>query len=93
MAFPLLGAFLSASVGNLVKKGLVALGLGTITYTGLQAAFDSAQAQIISNYGAMSGGTMAIVDLAGGGQVIGILLGALAGRIGMIALSKIGKVL
>lgn len=88
-----LSAFLSASIGNLTKKALVALGLGTITYTGLQQAFDAAQSQVISNYGAMSGGTLAIVDLAGGGQVIGILLGAVSARIGMMALSHIGKVL
>lgn len=41
----------------------------------------------------MSAGTLAIVDLAGGGQAIGILLGAISARIGMNALSKIGKVL
>lgn len=93
MALPLLGAFLSASIGNLVKKAMVAIGLGTITYAGLQEAFNAAQDQIISNYGGMSGSTLAIVDLAGGGQAIGILLGAISARIGMIALSKIGKVL
>lgn len=93
MAFPLLGAFLSASVGNLVKKGLVALGLGTVTYTGLQAAFDAAQAQIISNYGQMPAAALQLADLAGVGATIGIILGALAARVGMVALSHIGRVL
>lgn len=93
MALPLLGAFLSASVGNLVKKALLALGLGTVTYTGLQAAFTAAQAQIVSNYGAMPAVSMQLADLAGVGQAIGIILGALTARLGMVALSHIGRVL
>lgn len=93
MALPLLGAFLSASVGALARKVLVALGLGTITYTGLQAAFNAVQAQIISNYGAMTGASMQLADLAGVGQSIGIILGAMTARVGMAALSKIGRVL
>ncbi len=93
MPLPLLGAFLSASIGALVRKAFVAIGLGTITYTGLQAAFNAVQAQIISNYGAMSGASMQIADLAGVGQSIGIILGALSARVGMAVLSKIGKVL
>lgn len=93
MALPLLGAFLTASVVPLVKKVLLALGLGTITYAGLQTAFDAAQGQVISHYGAMSGGTLQLVNLAGVGQAIGIILGALAARVGIAALSKIGRVL
>lgn len=93
MALPLLGAFLSTSIGALVKKALVAIGFGTITYAGLQAAFDAAQAQVISHYGQMAGASMALADLAGVGQTIGILLGAMAARVGMIALSKLGKIL
>ena len=93
MALPLLGAFLSASVGALAKKALIAVGLGTITYAGLQAAFDGAQAQVISHYGQMPAVAMLIADLAGVGQTIGILLGAMAARVGMAALSHISKVL
>lgn len=93
MAFPLLGAFLSASVGSLAKKALLALGLGTVTYAGLQAAFDAAKTQVINSYGLMPANALAIADLAGVGQAIGIMLGAMAARVGMVALSKIGKVL
>lgn len=93
MPLPLLGAFLSASVGALVRKALISIGLGTITYTGLQAAFNFVQAQVIANYGAMSGASMQLADLAGVGQTIGIILGAMSARVGMAVLSKIGKVL
>lgn len=90
---PLLGAFLATSIGSLAKRALVALGLGTITYTGLQAAFNAAQTQVINNYGQMTGASLQLTDLAGVGQVIGIILGALAARVGIALLSKIGRVL
>lgn len=93
MAFPLLGAFLSATIGTLAKKVLVALGFGTVTYVGLQGAFDAVQSQVVSNYGSMSGASMMLLDLAGGGQVVGIILGAISARIGLISLSHLGKVL
>lgn len=93
MALPLLGAFLSASIGALARKAMIAIGLGTITYAGLQAAFNAAQSQVISHYGQGPAAAMQLADLAGVGQTIGILLGAMAARVGMVALSRIGKVL
>ena len=92
MALPLLGAFLAGAAGPLLKKALVAIGLGTVTYAGLQAAFNAAQAQIIANYGLMPAAALQIADLAGVGATIGIILGALAARVGMVALSHIGRV-
>lgn len=88
-----IGAFLASAIGPLVKKALIAIGIGTITYTGLQAAFDAAQAQVISHYGQMSGSALSLADLAGVGQTIGILLGALAARVGIAVISKLGRVL
>lgn len=93
MAFPLLGGFLALSIGALVKRALIAVGFGTITYVGLQAAFDSVQQNVILNYGLMAGASMQLADLAGVGQTLGILLGALSGRIALIAVSKLGSIL
>lgn len=93
MAFPLLGAFLALSIGAFVKRALIAIGFGTITYVGLQAVYDQVQQNIIGNYGLMAGASMQLADLAGVGQTLGILLGALAGRIALIAVSKLGSIL
>lgn len=92
MAAPLVSVILSAAA-PLVRKALLALGLGTITYAGLQAAFDAAQAEVISHYGQMPANALELANLAGVAQTIGIILGAISARVGMIALSKIGKVL
>lgn len=93
MALPLLGAFLSTAIGALAKKALVALGLGTLTYVGLDVAFNAAKAQVISSFGATSADSLALINLAGVGQAIGIILGALSARVGLAALSRIGRVL
>lgn len=93
MALPLLGAFLASAAGPLLKKAMIAIGLGTVTYAGLQAAFSAAQAQVISHYGQLTGASLQLTDLAGVGQVIGILLGALAARVGIAVISKFGRVL
>lgn len=93
MAFPFLGAFLATSIGSLVKRALVAVGFGAITYTGLQVAFDSAKSNVIQSYGSMAGASLQIADLAGVGAVIGIILGAMAGRIAIVAVNKIASIL
>jgi hypothetical protein len=93
MPLPLLGAFLGTAIGALAKKALTALGLGVVTYAGLQAAFNTAQTQVINNYGNLTGVTLALADMAGVGQSIGIILGAIAGRIGIAVLGRIGRVL
>lgn len=93
MAIPLLGAFLAVSVGALLKRALVAVGVGTITYVGLDAAFAAAQAQIIANYGQLSGAGVQLADLAGVGAAIGIILGAMSGRIAIAVVSKFARIL
>lgn len=92
-AIPLIGAFLARAAGPIAKRVLVAIGIGTITYQGLDTAFEAAKQAVISNYGQMSGNVADLVNLAGVGQAIGIILGALAARVGLVAMSHLGKVL
>lgn len=88
-----LAYFFASSIGPMVKRALVAIGLGVITYSGLDVAFGAARDMVVSNYGAMAATTAGLVSLAGVGQAIGIILGALAARVGLVALSHIGRVL
>lgn len=88
-----IAAFFASSIGPLVKRALVAIGIGTITYAGLDTAFAAARDLVVSNYGQMPGNVADLVSLAGVGQAIGIILGAMAARVGMTALSTLGKVL
>jgi len=86
-------SWLVVAIGPLAKKLLVALGIGTITYTGFDAAFGALRDQVISNYGSMPANVAGIISLTGLGQALGIILGAMAGRVGLVALSHFAKVL
>lgn len=88
-----IATFLIQAIGPLAKRLLVAIGIGTVTYAGLDVAFGAAKNLVISSYGQMSGDVANLVSLAGVGQAIGIILGALAARVAMTALSSLGKVL
>lgn len=86
-------AFFASSAGALAKRVLVAIGIGTVTYAGLDTAFAAARDLVVSNYGQMTGDVANLVSLAGVGLAIGIILGAMVSRVGMTALSTLGKVL
>lgn len=88
-----LAAFFAGSIGGIVKRALIAIGIGTVTYSGLDIAFGAARDLVISNYGQISGASAQLIALAGVGQALGIVLGALAARVGLLALSTLGKVL
>lgn len=91
--FGSLALFFRVQIGDLAKRALVAVGIGTITYTGLDYAFASARDAVVANYGAMAGATADIANLAGVGASIGIILGAMASRVALMALSQLGKLL
>ena len=76
----------------LVKKVLVALGIGALTYAGLSTIGSQVQAAVVSSWGAMGSTTLAILSIAGVTQSVGIILSALSARIALIAVGRIGKV-
>lgn len=88
-----LALFFASSIGAIVKRALVAIGIGTITYAGIDVAFGAARDLVVANYGQITGDTAALINLAGVGATIGIILGALAARVALIALTKLGNVL
>lgn len=84
--------WLLAMAWPIAKKILVALGIGIVTYGGLQAVGAQINNSIVSSWGALGGYTLNILSLAGIPDCIGILLGALNARIALIAVGKIGRV-
>jgi hypothetical protein len=83
-----LGLYLDSVALPIVRKVLVGLGFGTVTYLGLQAAFDQAQAAIQANFSGMIPQIAALVYLAGFNQAVGMVLAALSAKIGLIAVKK-----
>jgi hypothetical protein len=75
----LLGALLSI-IGSLVGKVLVSLGIGYVTYKGLDTAITYAKAQIFASLGGLSPVTLQVLGLLQVGTAINILISALVVR-------------
>lgn len=80
---------LQGIAGPVVKKALSALGIGVVSYAAITAALSAVQSAVIASYGAMTADVAGILGLAGVGQAIGILLGAMVARISYAQLSKL----
>lgn len=77
--------------GPVVKRALSALGIGVVSFAAVQVAFNQVRDFMIGAYGQISGDMIWLVELAGVNQAIGIVLGAMAAKVGLQALSKLGK--
>lgn len=87
-----IAVWLFAIIVPLVKKVLVALGIGVVTYGALTVLFSQVQSAVISAYGAMGSTTLQILALGGVTQAIGIILSAMSVRVAMIAIGHFGRV-
>lgn len=83
-----LGAYLDSISLPLVQKVLVGLGIGVVTYTGLQAAFNQAQTLIIANYNSVPAQIAALFYLAGFNYAFGLVLSAMSMRVAMTVVKK-----
>lgn len=85
-----IAAFLIAMVRPLLAKIFVSIGMGVITYVGVQAAFDKVVNMAASSFSAIPPEASAIMGLAGADTAIGIILGACSYVVGLMAMSRIG---
>jgi hypothetical protein len=83
---------LLALAGPIAKKVMAALGLGVLTYAAVQAAFSAAQNALLASYGQISADIVGPLNMAGFGQAVGIILGALSARLALQAVSKLGRI-
>lgn len=90
MALPVAG-FLMSMVGPIVKRVLLALGVGVISYAAVMTAFNAAKDQLLSTYGSISADIVWFVDLVGAFDSMSIILGAMAARLVLQSAAKFGK--
>ena len=88
-----LTVWLLALATPLVKRVLIALGIGVITYAGIDTAFSLVTSQIQSNLGGITGDLANLIALSGTYESIGIILAAISARLSFAAVSKMGRVL
>lgn len=84
-----LSGVLTSLAGPLAKKVLTALGMGVVSYAAITAALAAVTSAITSAYGSITGDIAAIISLAGFGQAIGIILGAMAARLTYAQLNQL----
>lgn len=82
--------YLLGLVTPLVRKALVALGLGVVSYAGLTLVAGQVRDAVIANYGAISGSVIDLLNLLGAGEALGIILGGIIARAAFAAISRIG---
>lgn len=90
---PTIAAWLIAIAWPVVKRVLIAMGIGFATYEGLTVLAETLKTEIVSAWGQVGGVTLQFLSLAGFPTAVGIILGAMAARVAMIAGNKILKIL
>ncbi|EHP43593.1 hypothetical protein OR16_07796 [Cupriavidus basilensis OR16] len=85
-----MGAFLMALAGPLARQVLVALGIGLITYLGLDLAVSAALSAAKSSLGGMPASAAAILARGGIFTAMSILAGGVTARVSMMTMKKLG---
>lgn len=80
---------LQSAAGPIVKKALSALGIGVVSYAALFAAMEGVKNSLTSIYGSITADIAGLLGLAGFGDAIGIILGAMMARVTYLQLSRL----
>lgn len=91
MAFGGWGSFLAGVAGPVAKKALTALGVGTITIVGLQAAINSAITAAQASMSGMTGVVADLVAMSGFFSACSILAGAVTASVSLVMLQRFAK--
>lgn len=83
-----IGSWLVALAGPIARRVLLSLGLGVVTYVGLDVALSAALSSAKASLGALPADIAALLAIAGVNTAASILAGALTARVAMIALKR-----
>lgn len=87
-----LAVWLASMVPSLVAKVLAALGMGVLTITGFTIAWNTVKAMIIFHFAGMPAAILGLSSLAGVGEALGIIFGAITARVAYTALISSSKI-
>lgn len=88
---PSFGAMLGAVASPLAKKVLSGLGIGMVSYAGVDVIFTALKAQIASSWSGMAPDILGLLGLVGVGTGVNYIVAAMAARVAMLSLSHLGK--
>lgn len=78
-----LGTWVLALAGPFIKKALVSLGVGIVSYAAVSAALASALSAARGAWSGLAGDALAMISMAGIGTAASILAGALTARVAL----------
>jgi hypothetical protein len=85
---PTIAAFLLSITGSLAARVLTSLGIGFASYAVLSTLTSQVVAQVTSNYQAQNTVVLNLLNLAGGGTALGIIIAALITRASLQAIKR-----
>jgi len=92
MAVPVvLGVWLMSMVTPIVRRVLIGLGIGLVTYTGMSGILSVLQQSIVTSMGGMTGAAAQVAAILGFHDFVGIILGAITTRMTITQLTKWGR--
>ena len=86
----LLGSFFAASTGAIVKRGLAAVGIGILTFGAITAAFNQIVSIAQAHFNNIVSDILQILNLAGTGEALGMVTGALLFKVGFYTMKRLG---
>lgn len=84
-----LGTWLVSLAGPAIRKILLSLGIGVASYAAVATALASALGAAQSAWGGFGGDSLAILQLSGIGEAMGIIAGAMTARLTLMAVKKL----
>lgn len=87
-----LATFLMALVGPLARQILVSLGIGLVTFVGLDAAVNGALNSAKGALGGVTGDVLAVCAMGGLFTAMSIIAGGITARISLMTLKRLGAV-
>ena len=85
-----LGQFFESNIGSMAKSVLSSIGVGVISYAAVSVAFEAAVTYAKNQYNSLPVDALNLIGLAGIGEALGIIAGAMAYRMVFTSSSKLG---
>jgi len=80
-----LATFLLGLIGPLALRVLTAIGISTVTFTGVTTGVQALIDSVVSNYASLPADVLGLCGVAGVPQALGIIAGAMVARVGLWA--------
>lgn len=84
-----IGSWLVALAGPIAWKVLGSLGLGILTYVGVDAAVSAALSTAQQNWGQLGGAAAQLVGLSGANEALSVIAGGVTARVSFMTFKKL----